>query len=107
MTPFLSRSLRDEVAVITPDDDRKPLARARPTPAPMLSESELERRVLRELTRMGGLEEGQIGARLLIREGDVSRALLKLALASRVVRCKGYHGVAMWKACGLASEESV
>lgn len=106
MTPFLSRPLLDEVAAITPDDDRKPLARAKPTPVPMLSESELERRIYKELRRMGGLEVGQIAARLLIREGDVSRALLKLALDMRVAKCKGHHGIAQWKAVPLSEEES-
>lgn len=108
MTPFLSRPLRDEVAAITPDDDRKPLGRAPArTVTATFTEAEIERRVYNELVRVGPLEAGQVAARLLQREPDVARALLKLALAMKVVKTRGAFGVAAWKAIPMSSEESI
>lgn len=109
MTPFLSRPLMDEIAVITPEDDRKPLARASAMRATtMVTERELERRVMAELMRVGPIDGGQLAARLLLKEPDVVRALLKLALAQKIVKLRGgdYAG-GRWKACPFSSEESV
>lgn len=108
MTPFLSRSLCEEVSAITPDDGRAPLPLARPRAvSSTISAAEIERRIFAELLRVGPLETGQVAARLLQREPDVARALLKLALAMRVVRCRGRNGVGVWRAVPMSSEESV
>lgn len=103
----VSRTLADNIAAVTPEDDRKPLPkRVRPLDAPpMPKPGGLARDCLRVLQLHGELEPGQIAARLLQREEDVERALLCLALAHRAVKLSNGY-TARWKSI-VGGEEDV
>lgn len=103
---LLNARLRDELSAVCPPDDRTPLPRRlRPVDDTDNSERSGAGRVLAILRGGVELQAGQIAARLLIREEDVTRSLLVLRLAEKVVKLRGERGKhERWKAITSGEE---